>query len=107
MRLWSVMAQLGVRRVVLTNAWRVEKAYFSSQARRKIPAGSQKGGCPFLWCILLGCLDFNFLPTDGASVLNHYKLNFFSRGAESNRVLPVAVLGNHQKADSKKVAFKW
>lgn len=32
MRLWSVLAQLGVRRVVLTNACRVEKPYFSSQA---------------------------------------------------------------------------
>ena len=21
-----------------------------------------------LWCILLGCLDFNFLPTDGFTV---------------------------------------
>ena len=24
MRLWSVLAQLGLRRIVLTNAWRVE-----------------------------------------------------------------------------------
>ncbi|CAE7221324.1 nucI [Symbiodinium pilosum] len=32
MRLWSVLSQLGLRRVVLTNAWRVEKPYFSSQA---------------------------------------------------------------------------
>jgi len=32
MRLWAVLAQLGVRRVVLINAYRVEKAYFSSQA---------------------------------------------------------------------------
>eukprot|EP00439_Symbiodinium_sp_Y106_P060372 s666_g8.t3 len=32
MRLWSVLAQLGLRRIVLTNAWRVEKPYFSSQA---------------------------------------------------------------------------
>lgn len=32
MRLWSVLAQLGLRRVVLCNAWRVEKSYFSSQA---------------------------------------------------------------------------
>mmetsp|Transcript_7362 Transcript_7362/g.23448 ORF Transcript_7362/g.23448 Transcript_7362/m.23448 type:complete len:242 (+) Transcript_7362:337-1062(+) len=32
MRLWSQVAQLGVRRVVLTNAFRVEKAYFGSHA---------------------------------------------------------------------------
>ncbi|CAK9035324.1 unnamed protein product [Durusdinium trenchii] len=32
MRLWSVLAQLGLRRIVLTNAWRVEKSYFSSQS---------------------------------------------------------------------------
>lgn len=32
MRLWSVLAQLGIRRVVLCNACRVEKPYFSSQA---------------------------------------------------------------------------
>ena len=32
MRLWSVLAQLGLRRVVLSNACRVEKSYFSSQA---------------------------------------------------------------------------
>lgn len=31
-RLWSVLAQLGVRRVVLINASRVEKCYFSSHA---------------------------------------------------------------------------
>ncbi|CAK0890815.1 unnamed protein product [Prorocentrum cordatum] len=32
MRLWSTLAQLGVRRITLTNACRVEKPYFSSQA---------------------------------------------------------------------------
>lgn len=32
MRMWSALAQLGVRRVILTNACRVEKPYFSSQA---------------------------------------------------------------------------
>mmetsp|Transcript_73813 Transcript_73813/g.238561 ORF Transcript_73813/g.238561 Transcript_73813/m.238561 type:complete len:332 (-) Transcript_73813:32-1027(-) len=32
MRSWSALAQLGVRRVILTNAFRVEKPYFSSQA---------------------------------------------------------------------------
>lgn len=40
MRLWSVLAQLGLRRIVLTNAWRVEKAYFSSHStepKRYIP----------------------------------------------------------------------
>ena len=31
-RLWSVIAQLGIRRVIITNAFRVEKPYFSSQA---------------------------------------------------------------------------
>eukprot|EP00927_Polykrikos_kofoidii_P079453 TRINITY_DN76233_c0_g1_i1.p1 TRINITY_DN76233_c0_g1~~TRINITY_DN76233_c0_g1_i1.p1 ORF type:complete len:319 (+),score=63.02 TRINITY_DN76233_c0_g1_i1:277-1233(+) len=32
MRLWSTLAQLGIRRIILVNAARVEKAYFSSHA---------------------------------------------------------------------------
>ncbi|CAE8665734.1 unnamed protein product, partial [Polarella glacialis] len=32
MRLWSVLAQLGFRRIAIANACRVEKPYFSSQA---------------------------------------------------------------------------
>ena len=32
-----------------------------------------------------GCSDLNFLPTNGFSKLNHYKLVTVSRGAESNR----------------------
>lgn len=32
MRLWSWLAQLGVRRIMLVNAYRVEKPYFSSHA---------------------------------------------------------------------------
>lgn len=32
MRMWAQLAQLGVRRIILTNAHRVEKPYFSSQA---------------------------------------------------------------------------
>ena len=42
-------------------------------------------GQVFLWCIVLGCKDFNFCQIMGFP-LNHQQLNTFSRGAESNRV---------------------
>lgn len=45
MRLWSMIAQLGVTRITLTNACRVEKSYFSSQAvdRSRYMAELQEG----------------------------------------------------------------
>ena len=36
------------------------------------------------WCVLLGCQDFNFLPTDGFSI-NPIEVKLFCGGAESNR----------------------
>ena len=41
-----------------------------------------------LWCILLGCLDFNFLPTNGSSI----------------KPLKVELLAGEQKTTEKRVA---
>ena len=40
-------AQLGLRRIVLTNAWRVEKAYFSSHATEPKRTGPEMGRSPW------------------------------------------------------------
>eukprot|EP00434_Breviolum_minutum_P017237 symbB.v1.2.015217.t1/scaffold1115.1/size137032/2 len=60
MRLWSVLAQLGVRRIVLTNGWRVEKSYFSSHATEnaKYLPELQEGLEQVVFCMLGGWVDY-------------------------------------------------